>query len=83
MVFSCGEKHTDLELVILSDYQLFSAASWRRVKFAVRNSAVLVDLAGDRLAFSQNNQESRASCPTARTSRYQIYISMHKLDVIC
>ena len=48
-----------------------------------QNSVVLVGLAGDRLAFSQDNQETRASCLTAKRSPYVIYISMHKLHVIC
>ena len=44
VAFLCGKKHTDLELVILSDYQLFSAACWPRVKLPVQNSAVLAGL---------------------------------------
>ena len=68
VAFSCDEKHTDLELVILTDYQLFSASLTLAFRSGVQNSAVLVGLAGDRLAFNHDNQETRASCLAARWS---------------
>ena len=42
---SCDEKHTDLELVILSDYQLFCSVLMLSFRFGVQNGAALVGLA--------------------------------------
>ena len=45
VAFSCGKKHTDLELVILSDYQLFCSVLMLSFRFGVQNGAALVGLA--------------------------------------
>lgn len=45
VAFSCDEKHTDLELVILSDYQLFCSVLMLSFRFGVQNGAALVGLA--------------------------------------
>ena len=49
VTFSCDEKHTDLELVIRKDYQLFCGVSTLAFRSGVQNSAVLVGLAEELL----------------------------------
>ena len=49
VAFSCDEKHTDLELVILTDYQLFCGVSMLAFRSGVQNSAVLEGLAEELL----------------------------------
>lgn len=45
VTLSCGEKHTDLELVIRKDYQLFCSVLMLSFRFGVQNGAALVGLA--------------------------------------